>query len=104
MVVKEKANPMLKILRSTNNASVIFTLSGRVEGEHLEELKWIIGREASDHTLVLDLKDVTLADRSAIRFLARCEADDVVIENCPAYIRDWIAAEKHRKRASTRRE
>ena len=29
---------MLKILRSTKNASVIFTLIGRVEGENLEEL------------------------------------------------------------------
>jgi hypothetical protein len=87
---------MLKILRSTKNASVIFTLVGRVEGENLAELKRVIGLEARDHNLVLDLKDVTLVDQSAIRFLARCEAESVMFENCPAYIRDWIAAEKHR--------
>ena len=89
---------MLKILRSTTNASVIFTLVGRVEGENLEELKRVIGLEAKDHNLVLDLKDVTLADQLAIRFFARCEAERVMLENCPAYIRDWIAAEKGRNR------
>jgi len=89
---------MLKILRkivtSTKDESVILTLIGRIEGENLEELKRLVGSEASGHNLVLDMKDVTLVDQSAIRFLARCEADSVTLENCPAYIRDWIAAEK----------
>ncbi len=89
---------MLKILRSTKNASVIFTLIGRVEVENLEELKRVVGLEARDHNLILDLKDVTLVDQSTIRFLARCEAEDVTLENCPAYIRDWIVAERHRNR------
>ena len=96
---------MLKILRkivtSTKNESVVFTLIGRIEGENLEELKRLMGSEASGHNLVLDMKDVTLVDQSAIRFLARCEADSVTLENCPAYIRDWIAAEKRR---NTRRK
>jgi hypothetical protein len=89
---------MLKILRSTKNGSVIFTLIGRINAENLAELKRIIGLEASHHNLVLDLRDVTLVDQSAIRFLARCEAESVMLETCPAYIRDWIAAEKHRNR------
>ena len=87
---------MLKILRSTKDESVVLTLIGRIEGENLEELKRLLGSEASGHNLVLDMKDVTLVDQSAIRFLARCEADSVTLENCPAYIRAWIAAEKHR--------
>ena len=87
---------MLKILRSTKNESVIFTLTGRIEGEHLTELKRLIGLEARDHSLVLDLKDVTFVDQSAIRFLARCEADSIMLENCPAYIREWVVAEKRR--------
>jgi hypothetical protein len=89
---------MLKILRSTKNASVILTLIGRLEGENLQELKRVIGLEARDHNLVLDLKDVTLVDQFAIRFLTRCEAEEVTLENSPAYIRDWIAAGKNRNR------
>jgi hypothetical protein len=83
-----------KILTSTDDQSVLLTLIGRIEGENLEELKRLIGLEAGGH--VLDMKDVTLVDQSAIRFLARCEADSVTLENCPAYIRDWIVAEKRR--------
>jgi hypothetical protein len=92
---------MLKILRSMKYESVILTVVGRIEGETLDELKRVMGAEAADHPLVLDLKDVTLVAQSAIRFLARCEADSVTLENCPAYIRDWIAAEK---RQNTRRK
>jgi hypothetical protein len=91
---------MLKILRSTKDESVTLTLIGRIEGENLEELKRLTGSEAGGHNLVMDMKDVTLVDQSAIRFLARCEADSVTIENCPAYIRDWIAADKRRSRRS----
>jgi hypothetical protein len=94
-----KAKLMLKILRSTKNESVIFTLIGRIEGENLAELKRVIGLEASDRNLVLDLKDATSVDQSAIRFLARCETDSAMLENCPAYIREWIVAEKHRNRS-----
>jgi anti-anti-sigma regulatory factor len=87
-----------KILTSSKDESVILTLIGRIEGENLEELKRLMGSEANGHNLVLDMKDVTLVDQSAIRFLARCEADSVTLENCPAYIREWIAAEKRRNR------
>jgi hypothetical protein len=89
---------MLKILRSAKDESVILTLIGRIEGENLEELKRLMGLEASGRNILLDMKDVTLVDQSAIRFLERCEADSVTFENCPAYIRDWIAAEKHRNK------
>ena len=99
MVGERKANPMLKILRSTKDESVILTLIGQIEGENLEELKRLMGSEASSPNLVLDMKDVTLVDQSAIRFLARCEADSVTLENIPAYISAWIAAERRRKKS-----
>jgi ABC-type transporter Mla MlaB component len=88
---------MWKILRGIRNESVILTLIGRIDGESLEELKRVIRLER-DQKLVLDLKDVTVVDQSAIRFLVRCEADNVTLENSPAYIREWIAAEKHGNR------
>ena len=89
---------MLKIVRSTNDASVMLTLIGRIEGENLEELKRLMESEASGLNLVLDMKDVTLVEQSAIQFLAHCEAASVTLENCPAYIRDWIAAERRRNK------
>ena len=85
---------MLKILRSTKDESVVFTLIGRIEGENLKELKRLMESEASGLNLVLDMKDVTLVDQSAIGFLARSEANIVTLENCPAYIREWIRRQR----------
>jgi len=42
----------------------------------------------------VDLKEINLVDREAARFLARCEAGGVKLENCPAYIREWMEREK----------
>jgi hypothetical protein len=86
---------MLRIHRSTNG-KVVFTLSGRIDAEHLEELERVFGLETVDRLLVLDLKDVTLVDRDAVKYLARCEANGVHLENCPPYIREWIERERGR--------
>jgi anti-anti-sigma regulatory factor len=85
---------MLKIMRAANG-EVVFTLSGRMDAENIAELKALLVAEAKDRRLVLDLKDLTLVDRDAISFLARCQADSVKLKNCPAYIREWITRERH---------
>ena len=85
---------MLKIIRAINNDSVILTVAGGIEGENLAELQRVISLEARDHELSLDLTDVTLIDQSAIQYLAACSEHWPVLINCPAYIRDWIFAEK----------
>ena len=86
---------MLKIERSAHSKFVIFTLSGRIEMEDVAELQRLF--EAEDHNVIMNLKEVTLVDRDAVRFLARCESDNIKVENCPAYIREWIARERDQK-------
>ena len=61
---------MLKIKRSANG-KIVFTLSGRIEIEDVAELQRLLALELSDHNLALDLADVTLVDREAVKFLAR---------------------------------
>ena len=90
-----KRGQMLKIQRAQND-KVVFTLSGRIEIEDVAELERLFALETADHHVVLDLKDITLVDREAVPFLARCEADSIELENCPAYIREWIAQERRR--------
>ena len=80
---------MLKIRRSTNG-KIVFTLSGRIEIEDVAELQRLLALELSDRNLTLDLADVTLVVREAVKFLAHCEADSIELENCPPYIREWI--------------
>jgi anti-anti-sigma regulatory factor len=84
---------MLRIQRSSNG-QVVFTLSGRMDEEHLAELETLIGSEANGHQIVLDLKNLTLAGQEAIEFLERCEADGVTLKNCPAYVREWITRQR----------
>jgi hypothetical protein len=85
---------MLEIQRAADEAGVIFTLSGRIKGGDVAELQRLFALEAGDRRLVLDLQEVKLVDRDAVRFLARCEADGMTLEHCPAYIRRWIVRER----------
>jgi hypothetical protein len=88
---------MLKIQKSAKAEVVTFTLSGRIKTEELAELKRLFDAEGQDHRIVLDLNEVKLVDRDAVRFLARCEANGAQLENCPAYIREWIVKEGPRR-------
>jgi anti-anti-sigma regulatory factor len=84
---------MLKITRAANG-EVVFKLSGRMDAENLTELETLMTSEADDRRIVLDLRDLTLVDQDAVSFLKRCEADNITLKNCPAYIREWIAGER----------
>jgi len=84
----------LKIERSERQESTVFVLSGRFETEHIEGLAGLFEREKDAKAIVLDLREVRLADRGAVQFLAHCELGGVRVENCPAYIREWIGKEK----------
>ena len=83
-----------RIQRSTEAEFVILTLSGRIEAKDVVELQRLFQLEKGDHRMALDLRDVTLINREAVKFLARCEAENIRLTNCPAYIREWIGPEK----------
>lgn len=93
---------MLKITRVANG-EVIFRLSGRMDAENIAELQSLLNAETKGRRIVLDLKDLTLLNREAIIFLAKCEADSVQIKNCPPYVREWIAQERSAEKKPTRR-
>ena len=86
----------LMIQRSAVEGFVVFTLSGRIQMEHLGHLEELFEGEAVEHSVVLDLKEVRLVEREAVMFLTRCEADGIRLDNCPAYIREWIEKERLR--------
>ncbi len=70
----------------------MFALSGDMDIEHATRLQEFLATEPNGR-VTLDLKDVTLVDRAAVRFLAGAEAAGIRIVNCPEYVRSWIAAE-----------
>jgi hypothetical protein len=84
---------MLRIQRSAN-PRVVLSLSGRIEMDDVAELQRLLRLEVDAPSVTLDLRDITLVDRDALKFLAGCEAESIRLENCPAYIREWIDTER----------
>jgi hypothetical protein len=85
--------PMLKIHR-TSGRKIVFTVSGQLDSDNVKELCQVVDSEPAGDVLVLDLTDLVLADRDAVRRLGEYEARGrVVLRNCPAYVRTWMAGE-----------
>ena len=80
---------MLRIQRASNG-KVVFTLSGRIAPQDIEELRRLFGLETTALHIVLNLKELVLADGDAVDFLAGCEAAGMTLKDCPAYVRRWI--------------
>jgi len=70
-----------------------FLLSGEMDSDHVGELEALMAAD-SNRLVSLDLADVTLVNRDAMKFLARVEAAGAVLVNCPEYVRSWIDAEQ----------
>ena len=85
---------MLKIEKSVAGEFVVLTLSGRILDENLIELDTLV--KAEQRSVMLDLKEVNLVGREAVRFLAVCEDQGIRLKDCPAYIREWMAREHHK--------
>lgn len=83
---------VLRIERVSRGQLIILRLSGRIQSEHVEELKAQL--EGYTQKIALDLADVKLVDRDAVCFLADCEAKGVELKQCSPYVRDWIARER----------
>ena len=84
----------LRIDISDEPDRVVFTLTGRIQAEQVAELQELVKSDLPDHRLVLDLKEVKLVDRDAVRFLGEIEAHGARLRNCSAYVREWISRER----------
>ena len=54
-----------------------FVLSGRIEKQAVKELSKLLESRTDWRDIVLDLKEVGIVDRDAVRFFARCEAGGI---------------------------
>ena len=82
----------LRIERSARQGFTVFTLSGRMKAEQVAELKELF--DTDYRSIILDLQEMRLADRDAVRFLRSCERDGMKLANCPAYVREWMDREE----------
>jgi hypothetical protein len=71
----------------------VLRISGRIEGEHVDTVRKLIARENGGR-VAIDLAEVLIADREAVKLLAVNEANGVELRNCPPYIREWVSRER----------
>ena len=82
----------LRIERSARQGFTVFTLSGNMGAEQVAELNQLF--DTYYQSIILDLQEIRLADRDAVKFLRSCERDGMKLENCPAYVREWMDREE----------
>jgi len=81
---------------------VVFHVSGRITAHELGVLQDLLLLESG--AVAIDLKDVLLVDREAVKFLASSESNGLELRNCPAYIREWIKRERAQSRPDGSRQ
>ena len=67
---------------------VLLHISGHLQEEHINMIDDLLAKETGP--VALDLDEVTLIDREAVRFLATLDAQGVGLRNCPEFIREWM--------------
>ena len=82
----------LRIEKDSDGQRTRIRLIGRMQREHIEELKAQI--KAGGASVTLDLNEVSLVDLEVIRFLANCQKEGITVVHCSRYIYDWIAKER----------
>jgi ABC-type transporter Mla MlaB component len=86
------APTVLRIEKVSEGGFIVLKLSGRIEEEHLAELRSEI--EKSGDVSKLDLRDINLVDRSSVRFLIECKSRGIELVNPPLYVREWMLRER----------
>jgi anti-anti-sigma regulatory factor len=82
-----------RIDRLSIEQGFVLRISGRMTGEDLDVLRTALGE---DRIVAIDLTEVELVDRDAVKLLARTETNGTELRHCPAYIREWITRERRR--------
>jgi hypothetical protein len=75
---------------SAENLVVLF-VGGRITGERVDMLLGVLERESG--AFAIDLTNVLLVDREAVKLLTLSEANGTELRNCPPYIREWVTRE-----------
>lgn len=80
-----------RIDRRWTEQGLLLYVSGRLASEDLQVVRTALdGRRV----VAIELSEVELVDREAVKLLAQAEAEGIELRSCPAYIREWITSER----------
>jgi anti-anti-sigma regulatory factor len=71
-----------------HDQSVLLHISGHFQEELVSTIEELVAKETD--SVLLDLAEVTLVDREAVRFLAAFDARGIKFRNCPEFVREWM--------------
>ena len=77
--------------RVVGQGRAMLCISGRITEEDVDTLRALLEQESGG--FAIDLTNVLLVDREAVRLLALSEAHGTELRNCPPYIREWVTRE-----------
>jgi len=83
---------MLRIEQKSDRCVTRLLLSGRITSDRIACIKSAMNYGCARK--ILDLREVTLVDVAAVRFLIRCEEEGIELAECPPYVREWILRER----------
>ena len=80
-----------RIDRLPTEQGLVLCISGRLAEEDLEVVR---GALEGSRVVALELAEVELVSRDAVKLLIHAEAEGIELRRCPAYIREWITNER----------
>jgi len=80
-----------RIDRVSTDQGLVLQISGRITQEDLYVLRTAI---EDGSVVAVELAELELIDRDAMKLLAINEANGIELRHCPAYIREWIRRER----------
>ena len=80
-----------RIDRLPTDQGSVLSISGRITREDVDVLRTAL---EDGSVVAVELAELELIDRDAMKLLAINEANGIELRHCPAYIREWIRRDR----------
>ena len=81
-----------RIDRLSTEQGLVLYISGQLGAEDLEVVRVAL---AGSQVVGIELAEVDLVSREAVKLLVQAEVEGIELRNCPSYIREWITNERY---------
>ena len=80
-----------RIDRLATEQGLVLYISGRLAAEDLDVVRYALD---AGRAVAIELAEVELVSREAVKLLVQVEDEGIELRSCPAYIREWITNER----------
>jgi hypothetical protein len=80
-----------RIDRLSTERGLVLYISGRLAAEDLDVVRTALG---GGRVVAIELGEIELVGRDAVKLLAQAEDEGLELRSCPAYIREWMTNER----------